>query len=109
MGKGLAGVLVLAALLAPGAALAEPSYRFTVKNDTGSALAVTVDGRKACKAGAGKSCVVALPDADDHHFAYIVGSGAAIGFAPGNLEDVSLCTIDPRGARCVDRDGEPTN
>jgi hypothetical protein len=109
MTKGSAAALVFAALVAPGAAPAETNYQFTVKNDTGAALAVTVDGKPACKAAAGKSCIVKLPNADDHHFAYKVGGGASISFAPGNLENVSLCTIDPGGAHCIDRDGEPTN
>ena len=104
----VAALAMTAALCAPALAQ-ESGYAFKVKNASGGAAGVTVDGRSTCSLAADATCTVTVKDADQHAYAFSLAGGTPVSFQPGNLEMVDLCKIDVKGAHCIDTTGAATN
>ena len=102
-------VLAMAVMLCGPALAQESGYAFKVKNASGGAASVTVDGHSACTLAADATCTVTIKDADQHAYAFSLAGAAPTSFQPGNLEMVDLCKIDAKGAHCIDPSGTATN
>jgi hypothetical protein len=84
------------------------TYEFTAKNTSKVSMTVSVDGKIACSADAGKSCRLSFAKGDAA-LAYSLAGASPVPFTTGNIEAADVCNIDASGAHCMTPDGQPTN